>query len=190
MDNELKIIGYLATFIWILPIIKQYKTKLSRFFMMLGIKDLVSIIFFYTVAPNTYLTNISFTYFAFLTFFDKSILIKRWYYFAVIYLLIFLGWLISPNWENHALLLCLFQVFLIFAIIHYFIADLVYGKFNIPTFILIANMFILFSNVVIILVFDYAEIYRFYFFTFFVEIFIALFFVLFRVDDDRLAIQL
>ncbi|MGD8779329.1 MAG: hypothetical protein PVH88_10260 [Ignavibacteria bacterium] len=183
-------IEYFVAFIWLLPIARQYRTKLFTFFLLIGIRDVIDYAFFELIYPNNYLINISFFYFAFLTFFDSKILIKRWYYFVIIYLLFAAGWFVTPEWKNHALLLGLILFFLLLAVIHYFIIELVEGKLNLSIFVIITYIFIQISFVAIILLFDFDEISKYYYFTLFCEIFIALFFVLFRVDDDRLAFQL
>ncbi len=189
MISEEKAIEYLAALIWLLPIFRQYRTKLFLLFIFLGLKDIFGYAFYEFVYPNNYLSNISFFYFAFLTFFDTKVLLKRWYYFSFIYFLFVVGWFVTSDWHNHALLLGLILVFLLLAVIHYFISELVESKFSISSFLLIAYVFILISFVAIILVFDFNLISKYYYFTIFIEILIGFFFVIFRVDDDRLIVK-
>ncbi|MGD8779482.1 MAG: hypothetical protein PVH88_11050 [Ignavibacteria bacterium] len=190
MDDHLKIFLYLSVFIWLIPIFRQYKTKYFFFFLVFGIDDLVAIGTIYFIVPNSYLIFITTNYLVFLSFFKKEYLKKGWYIFLLIYLLMASIWFLTDNWEYHALIQALTHIYLLFVFAHDFVLELSDKKFNIFILVIISYLFLHFYHTVILLIFEYATIYHYLYFADFIEIFVGLFFIIFRADNDKLSIKL
>ena len=190
MEINLKYLLYLADFIWILPAFRQRKTNFFFFFLMFAIDDPISYLVYFFVMPNTYLVAITFTFFAFLSFFKSETLKKNWVYFSLFYFFSAALYFYSSDWKTHAVILITLNILLVSAISHLFILELLKGGFNIFYIVLLSYIFMLIAKLIIYLLIDFKIIANFAYFLHFIEIFIGLFFTIFRADDNRLSIRL
>ncbi len=190
MDNELGYIIYLNSAVWLFPSIRQYKTKFFFFFLMMSLGYIVAYIMYYFIMPNMYLPFIVGLYLSSLSFIEIKYLKKSWYIFAGILFFLVLGFFVTDMWKNHVMLLTLVEFFLVAMFIRLFMMDLLKGRFNIFIIVLLSYFFINIFGLVLLLIFDYEDITMHYYFTDLVEFLIGIFFIIFRADNDRLAIKL
>lgn len=157
---------------------------------MFGLSDLLAYGIHFFITTNNYLAYIITNYFAFLSFFEKKYLLKRWYFFLLIFLLMVGIWFLTDNWRYHAVMHGLTYVYIVFGLGYEFMLGLIERKFSFTLLIIITHIFILVFFMVILSVFDYSDTYYSLYFTMFVGMFFGLFFTIFRIDDDRFITKL
>jgi hypothetical protein len=190
MEHELEYLIHLNSAVWLFPPIRQSKTKFFFFFSMMGVSHIAAYIIYFFFMPNMYLPFIITLYLGALSFIETKYLKNSWHPFTVILVLLVLGFLVTDRWKNHAMLLGLVELFLSGMFIHLFMLDFLKRRFNVFIIMLLTYFFINIFNVVLLLLFDYQDIYMHYYFSDFVEFLIGVFFIIFRADNDRLAIKL
>jgi hypothetical protein len=190
MEYNLTYLYYLSSLIWLLPIIRQHKSKFAFFFLVFGLTDIVAYLVYFFIVPNMYLVYITANYIIFLHIIEKKYLKKRWYLFLLLYLMLALGWVLTDKWEYHSLLTSLTYFSLVFTFLHLFMLELLERRFSIFILIIITRLIILTFTYLFVGIIDPMVLKNYYYFSIFVEIFIGFFFVIFRADNERLSIRL
>lgn len=190
MENFYKYLFYVADIVWILPAFRQYKTKYFYFFLMISLINPVGYFTYFFVTPSMYFTNITLMYFSFLACLELRILKRSWIYFLILYLVIILLYLSTDNWINHAVLLIIVIIGVIFVIMHNLISELLNKKFSYFIITIICYLFIEIFKLLLIVLIDFELIQNYVYFTNGVEILLGIFFIIFRADDDRLSVKL
>jgi hypothetical protein len=146
---------------------------------------------YYFIMPNTYIAYITFNYLALLTFFTKKDLFKRWYLFASIYLILLFGFISTDEWRYHAGFSALTYVFLFLAVSHRTMLKLLERKLNLFLILITLYLFLrIFTLIITVIMYDFKDVYLFYYFHNFVGIIIGFLFIIFKANDDRLSIRL
>lgn len=190
MEINYKYFLYAADFIWLFPVFRQRKTKFFFFFLMYAIDDPIGYFTYFFIIPNTYFSAITFTYLAFISFFDKQILKTQSGLFFGLYILFAMGYFASSDWRVHLVFWLVAQMSLILMVSHSFIQELLKQRFSISIMILISYLLMEIFRGVTYLLFAYDTISGFSYFFNFIGIFIGIFFVIFRMNDDRFFIRL
>jgi hypothetical protein len=190
MENELKYLLYLSCFIWILPPIRQYKTKLFTLFLMISLGYITSLVTYFFIMPNTYLPFITAFYIAALSFIEKKLLKKSWPIFLSIYILMVIIFFFTDKWQYHSIILGINELFIVAILIYKFMLDLLERRFNIFVIVLLTYFFSLVFTIVLINLFDYKIMYRHFYYSEFFEFLLGVFFIIFRTDNDRFIIKL
>ena len=190
MEINFKYIAYFADIIWLFPVFRQRKNKYFLFFLSLSLVNPVAYFTYYFIVKNMYLPSLTFVYLAFLSFFSKKIIKDKGHYFLLTYIIFLISYFSTSNWKYHAVI----QSILIFAIIlmvaHNFMLSLLEGKFNIFIIVIIAYLFLQIIQGILFITMGMELIRNYVYFAHFTEILLAVFFITFRADDDRLSIRL
>lgn len=190
MEFNYKYILYLSEFIWVLPVFRQRGTEYYYMFFMYALIAPSSYITYYFIVPNMYLPTITFSFAAFVSLFEINLLKKKWYYFAAVYLLFFWGYVQTTNWKFHAVILCIIGLATILMLAHKFILSLMELKFNMFVLVIIAYLFLQSLQGLLFVLVDFSLLVNFTYFKNIFDILIAVFFIIFRADNDRFFIRL
>jgi hypothetical protein len=193
MDFLTKVLFYLLIFIWIIPPIMQYKERYFYFFLLLGLTEIFAVALNWIFNINPKFTYISFSYFLILSLLSKEEIKRYWYGLGLIFLLIIL-FLFNVSGTKHSTLY--YSIFIIFHLLIFLRILLTFiieidNENSVKFFLLVFLLYeltIIFKFVNIIA--GFVDAYPYFIITSIFEIFIGLFFSIFKEDDTRIILKL
>ena len=179
---------YASMIVWILPLFRQYKTRLFYYFLILGLADPVAIVFFYLFNIDTLFIHsiVGILLFYFVDFERKTILKDR-----VINLVIIAGFITALFTLSNLILLIIICHFLILL---KFIKHIIIGLYEqgeVNTFYLILVFYELTILVNLIAIIGKTDLgYLLHYLTVLFDVLVAVFFTILRSDSKRLVFSL
>ncbi len=185
----LYVIITLSILFWLLPPFRHYKTELFWYFLILAITDPITVLFQYLMILRTYNCYL---FFSFLTLVALSRLSRNKRIGKVIlvtvFILLIVSFLVASKFSYIVNILIHIMIFLLFVSRSiYFIAE--NGKVNLFHIIILLYESSLILKV-LTLITDANTGLAFFYVTSFFQILIAIFFTIFREDDNKLIVDL
>lgn len=188
MIEFLKTLYTISLIIWLIPAIRQYKTKYFVFFLILAIADPII-----HIIRITGIYNLSYHYYVLITFLlicslqEKEFLIKLKYFWLTILLLVFIGFFLEISSSSQLLLLLFTNTVIFFILLKNYI--IVFVTKNNSIFLLMLVFYQL-TNIskFLNLLLDFTDATAFYIITSLFQIAFGLFFSIFRENKSRLVL--
>jgi|WetSurMetagenome_2_1015567.scaffolds.fasta_scaffold162723_2 hypothetical protein len=190
MDFIFKLLIIIVLFIWLIPPFQQYKERFFYFFLILAIIEVSAVFFNKTLKVNSTLIYILGSSLLFISLFSKKDILKYWFYFLSVVVLSILTYFIFNNEKLHFLIIIFVHLIILFRILLLFITEIEIEK--IIKIFLIVFLFYEFTVIFkfVILITGIVDAYPYFIFTSVFEIFIGLFFSIFKEDDTRIILKL
>lgn len=182
---------YLSLFFWVLPPLRQYKTSLFIYFLILAISDLFGLLLFHFL-------KLDFSYFYIIVSFSSLIALqkneylrKKWILFSGSGLIVISLSFIKFGIGIHIFFLTLLHLMIIFRILYLFVM-VVAQKQSISFFYLVLAFY---EFTVLLKFFNYlfplnVDAHTYFYITTIFELLVGVFFTLFREDSPKLVYQL